>query len=319
MFDAQYWVMIAKLILFCPILAVAVYSFIGPVILLADKISKQNNWILLVFPFLLLMLWIRRDELSEAKREKSAIIGGATMCLVALLQGSIGNNFLPLFLIELSPFLFLSGVFYALLGWKRGTFLLWPTGYLVFFLIIIPEITPALIRALQISSTVGSWFLLHICGLNVKMQGISLIFPNVTLDVNKSCSGINQTVALLAFAFPLAWIKLDKYYRRLLLILLSVPLSVVFNILRITLIGFWNYKAERFHTHGPFDVLLLPLVYPALLIVLVFLSRIISGRNRTGSKSDPDSCSAKSSEKEQMKCSEMAQTMHLHSIENCSG
>ncbi|HON11368.1 MAG TPA: exosortase/archaeosortase family protein [Chitinispirillaceae bacterium] len=310
MFDAQYQVMIAKLILLCPVLAGAAYSFSGPVMLLSDKISKQNNWILLVFPFLILMLWSRRDEFSEAKREKSAIIGGAVMCLAALLQASIGSNLLPRFMIELSPFLFLIGAFFAVLGWEKGALLLWPAGYLVFFLIIIPEITPSLIRVLQISSTAGSWFLLHICGLDVKMEGISLIFPNVTLDVNKSCSGINQTVALLAFAFPLAWIRFDNHYRRLLLVLLAVPLSVIFNIIRITLIGFWNYKVERFHTHGPFDVLLLPLVYPVLLIVLVFLSKAISGRNRTDSKTGSFSRSAKSSETEQVKCSEMAQNVH---------
>lgn len=263
------------------------FSFIRPIFLLCAQIS-QHNWVFFIFPFLFLMIWCRKGEMFKAHRSGLSFYAGAILCAVSAAI-SFFRVPVPLLLLQALPFVFIFGALFVFFGSRTARLYLWPISYLFFFTAVIPEIAPFLIKFLQVISTAGSWFFLDLSGLQVIKQGTSLVLPNLILNVNKSCSGFNQTIALFSIAVPLAWLRLNRVTLRLILIASVLPLSAAMNIVRITLIGFWNYEADRFHVHGPFDILLLPFLYPALLLALMFFSefllRLTNGNKSSAGKS----------------------------------
>ncbi|NLG15955.1 MAG: exosortase/archaeosortase family protein [Fibrobacter sp.] len=249
------------------------FCFSRPIFLLYAQISR-HNWVLFVIPFLFMMIWCRKGDMLKVRRSGLSFSAGAILCAASAAASFFGVP-VPLLLFQALPFVFISGISFVFFGSRTALLYLCPISYLFFFTAVIAEITPFLINLLQVISTAGSWYFLDLSGLQVIKQGTSLVLPNVILNVNKSCSGFNQTIALFSFAVPLAWVRLNRGILRLILIASVLPLSAGMNIVRIILIGFWNYEADRLHVHGPFDILLLPFLYPALLLALVLFSEFL--------------------------------------------
>jgi len=74
-------------------------------------------------------------------------------------------------------------------------------------------------------------------GIAVFRDGNVLDLPRTTLQIAEACSGLRSVVSLAAVGVLLAWATQGSVLRRSLLILLTIPISVLANGLRVAATG----------------------------------------------------------------------------------
>ncbi|MFN3682272.1 MAG: exosortase C-terminal domain/associated protein EpsI, partial [Nitrospira sp.] len=97
--------------------------------------------------------------------------------------------------------------------------------------------------------------LLNLFGIPVYQNGVFIYLPNITLEVAKSCSGVNYLIAVLATSIPLATIVLHSVGKRVGLVVFAVTVSALANSLRVALIGVLAYYGLSGDLHGPYHTL----------------------------------------------------------------
>lgn len=167
-------------------------------------------------------------------------------------------------------FLMIAGGFIGLYGWAAFRAALFPFFLLLLMLPLPTRVVDRIIAFLQEESTTLSYGLFSLLGVPVYREGFILRLPGVSIEVAQECSGINSSVALLLTALLVAWETLRTTSRRVILLLLTIPLSVIKNAVRIvslTLLALYvdpSFLTGKLHHDGGFVffVIALALVYP---------------------------------------------------------
>jgi exosortase len=161
---------------------------------------------------------------------------------------------------------------------------------LLFLLLMIPLPDPLLdriIHALQQGSTEVAYLIFQAVGTPVVRQGFLLSVPGVTIEVAKECSSIRSSMALFITCLLAAHLYLRTGWKMFLFVLLSLPVSVVKNGIRIatlTLLSIYvdpGFLAGRLHREGGFVFFLIAL----LILFPVFLWLERSDKRRESSDS----------------------------------
>jgi len=124
-----------------------------------------------------------------------------------------------------------AGMVWTLGGTVRLRKLLFPLGYLI-LMIPLPFID-RLTLPLALFTGVCAGELVRFLGLNVTIVGNAVSLPNAELVIGAQCSGINSLIALTALMILTAYLLNGPLWGRLFLVLLSIPLAMVGNILRV--------------------------------------------------------------------------------------
>lgn len=120
---------------------------------------------------------------------------------------------------------------YGLAAFRAGAF------PLLFLLLMIPlpdVVLDRAIHALQEGSTEIAYLAFRAVGTPVLRNGFQLSVPGVTIEVAKECSSIRSSIALFITCLLAAHLYLRTTWKMILLALLSLPLSVIKNGIRIT-------------------------------------------------------------------------------------
>ncbi len=116
---------------------------------------------------------------------------------------------------------------------------------------------------LQILSTTGSYFMLDKLGMHPMLIGPTVIeLPKFSLNIAAECSGMKMTLAMLACVVFISLVSKIKWWGKILLAALAVPLSMAMNSLRIALIGVCGNEMGHeagmwMHDYGSYGVLAL--------------------------------------------------------------
>ena len=203
-------------------------------------------------------------------------VGGPFLCLGALLYFVVRGPALA------SPGSdrFSAGVFAVVVIWV-GTFILFygtraanaSKFSLLFLLLMIPIPTHLLGRIildLQYGSADVSHLFLRLAGIPVFRQDLTFSLPGINIRVSEACSGIHSSVALMMVGLLAGHFCLESTWRKIVLSLLTVPISIVKNALRITVIsglgiyvdpGFFYGKLHRYSGY-PFALVALAMLGP---------------------------------------------------------
>lgn len=161
-------------------------------------------------------------------------------------------------------FLFaLAFIFWALFGFRFAIRLAPATSFLAFCLPFWSQLIDRYTLSLQILSTDGSYLMLKLMGMQPYRQGPTVIqLPQFSLNIAAECSGMKMTLAMISCVAFIALVSNIKWWGKLLLAALAIPLSVVMNSLRIALIGLIGNQAGHdagmwFHDYGSYGVLAL--------------------------------------------------------------
>jgi EpsI family protein len=229
------------------------------------------------------LLWTRSDRLRDLEWHRDYILG-VPVILAGVAMLVVGRLGLFTSVQEVSLLVTLSG--FVLLFFGREIFgCVWfPLWYV---LLGIP-VWDYLIGTLQphsqeLSARIAS-NLLQTIGIPVLREGTSIALPNVTLEVMRECSGVNQLLAIITMTLPAAYLWLRSLTRRVALVSLAVVVAYLSNGIRIALVGFLAY-----HGMGAGDLRGMHLFeglavsasgYVVLLAVLSILSRGERNRDR---------------------------------------
>lgn len=189
-----------------------------------------------ILPIVLYLIWEKRAELKRVPSVPSwwgSIPVGIGIAFYAL--GELGGEFTLLFI---SLWLVLVGLSWLYLGWRKLKVIAFP---LCFLLVMFPP--PNLIynnlslRLQLISSQVGV-AMIQIFGMTAYREGNVIDLGFTQLQVVDACSGLRYLFPLLALGILLAYYFRASFWKRVVLVLSTVPVTVFTNSLRIASVGF---------------------------------------------------------------------------------
>jgi exosortase D (VPLPA-CTERM-specific) len=196
-----------------------------------------------IIPFIVLYLvWEKRDRLaalSSIPSWKGLIPLAAGIVLFWL--GELGGEFTMLFL---SIWLVIVALCWTHLGWRKLKIISFP---LVFGLaLFVPPnglYLPLTFKLKLISSQIGV-AMMQMYGMSAYREGNVIDLGFTQLQVVDACSGLRYVIPLFLMGILLAYYSRVALWKRLLLVLSTVPISIVTNSLRIASVGilyqFWG-------------------------------------------------------------------------------
>lgn len=151
--------------------------------------------------------------------------------------------------------LLLAGLIVLLCGYAYLKVLALPLAYLIFMTPVLDIVTEPLEWPFQLLTANMSVSMLQTLGIPVLLENrIFMVLPTVTLEVARECSGAGLLIAVLAIGLPLAFLTLQAWWRRVVLLLSSVIIAIVSNWVRLTVMGVYAQAGGK-DLHGPYHIL----------------------------------------------------------------
>ena len=193
-----------------------------------------------LIPFVsLYLVYERRRQLSNLNLTSDWT--GLGLILIGVLLLLLGNLATEYFTIRFSILVVLGGIILFLLGKDFMKILLFPFAFLIFMIplpsILMDRITfPMQLFASKV--TARSLCLLSIPALR---EGNIIQLDNASLEVVEACSGIRSLISLLALAVMFAYFNQKVTWKRLVLVLSTIPIAIIANTARVTGTGVLAY------------------------------------------------------------------------------
>jgi EpsI family protein len=198
----------------------------------------------------LYLVWKRRDQLSRLEITPAPVPGILILGFSTALYfaGKIGGTII---LQEFSIIVALPAIMLIVMGKRVTRLLAFPLSYLVLML-------PAWDYPIEwvqfpfqlLSAHIAGW-MLPLFGVPAYQNGILIAIPNLTIEVAKECSGVNFLISIIAIGIPVAALYFDSWWKRFLLLLVSILIAILGNGLRAALICLFAYKGYSTNLHGP--------------------------------------------------------------------
>ena len=267
----------ASFIALIAVSSLAFYKTLGALVTYSLN-NASSSHIVLIPVVAFFLLYIERQHIFSTTRTSigsgiGLILGGVILQGLANRHPFPQDGNWPLSLGALAVILVWIGGFllcYGLAAFRAGAF------PLLFLLLMIPfpdVVLDRVIHALQTGSTEIAYLAFQLVGTPVMRRGFVLAVPGVTIEVAQECSSIRSSMALIITCLLAAHLYLRTGWKMWLFVLLSLPVSVVKNGIRIatlTLLSIYvdpGFLAGRLHREGGFVFFLVAL----LILCPVFL------------------------------------------------
>jgi exosortase len=242
--------------------------------------DDQYTHIFLIVPISIALIFLERRSVYSAP-ETNIPLGSALFLLAALIGcvGRIGAE-------RLLPYVGLSLNMAALVTWWIAAFvfcfgsriarrLVFPLCFL-YWLVPIPEtILSGVVAGLQRSSAWTARELFTAAGVSITQKGVLLYIPQLTIEVAKECSSIRSTLMLVVTSMVLAHLFLRSMSRKILVVLVAIPLSIArngFRIFALSMLGMHVDPGFLFGSlHHKGGIVFFVLALAALLLLLWLL------------------------------------------------
>jgi exosortase D (VPLPA-CTERM-specific) len=262
------------------LLAVAYRSALEQLVL-GDWQSEDWSYCQIVPLIALYLAWNKRNEFASAK---TAFVwyGLIPLGLGVILSwaGELAGAYTFLYL---SLWLLLIGLLWTQFGFHKTATLWFP---LIVLLAAFPVPSVLSLKAsvlLKLISSQLGVFMLRVVGVSAFREGNVIDLGFTQLQVADACSGLRYVFPLMLIALLLAYWFKAHIWKRLVLLLSSIPLAVAVNGLRIALTGIlWGWFGESIAEgffHGLAGWLIFMLTIPWLLIEMYVL-RLLPPKQR---------------------------------------
>jgi exosortase len=214
------------------------------------------------------VVWKERDRISEIPIRPSWFgLAIVTSALAILIIGTLGAE---IFLSRISLLFLLAGLVIQFRGWQLFRALLFPWAVL-FLMIPLPTIIfNEIALPLQFQASRLASGLLAAIGVPVLREGNIIELPSLTLDVVQACGGLRSIVSLITLAVVYGYLFERSLWRRVLLVLISIPIAVFANGLRIMGSGILGQYGDPQTAEGFFHL------FSGIFIFLVSLALLIA-------------------------------------------
>jgi len=184
-----------------------------------------------IFPIVLFLLWVLRDEIRAAKPAPS-VWGLAVLGFGLLLESAaylMGMKWFPM--LSLIPVL--AGGILVLHGRNLWKVLCFPVLF-TFFAAPLPDaVTLPLSARVQRESTTGAVVVMKTLGYTLVQTGNRIDTPTVSVEVAEVCSGFKKLTALVAFSLLYGFMFPIGVGKRAVLVASAYPIALFANVVRI--------------------------------------------------------------------------------------
>ncbi len=193
-----------------------------------DEFYSHGFIIPLISGYLIFRKWPR---LRELPRQGAAL--GLVVVFFGILLHFIGT-FLDIHFV--SSFAFIVVVF-GLVWWIFGKHIIAEVAFPLLFLFFMVPLGKLLIdqvaQPMQLFGAKLAGETARALGMQLVIEGTSLITPEYTFEVAVACSGLKSAIAMLALGALLAYLVKAPWWKRVLLFASSLPVAIVANAARI--------------------------------------------------------------------------------------
>lgn len=244
----------------------------------AETYYSHGYLVPFVFAYL---IWIKRKELRESviKPVNLALLIFVPALLIHLLAYFFEINFVSGFTLLAVIF----GLVLYLYGADITKKIIFPVMFLI-FMIPLPQVMIINISfkmkmmAAQVATAV-----INLMGIPAIRDG-SMVYlkPETTLTIGNPCSGLSSLIALTALGALYAHIVKMSNTRKIILFLLSIPVALLANIMRIVLLLLIGFAYDAKIATGKFvHGFLAFLLYVFAIAGLIIVGRILSWERKT--------------------------------------
>ncbi|MFY9168594.1 MAG: exosortase [Desulfomonilia bacterium] len=202
--------------------------------------NEDYNHGFLIIPVSAYLVWRRRRQLMRLPLHSSPL-GIVLLALWAAFY-LLGTGAQILMFECCSLILFLLGTLLFTAGVHFTRAVLFPVVFLIFMLPVPAEVYTVLTSPLQAVTTGLSAHILNLIDIPVLREGNLIHLPNYSMQVAVACSGIRSLISIITLSLLMGYLLFSSNVERALLILLSVPVAMIGNILRITTAGLIVYR-----------------------------------------------------------------------------
>jgi exosortase D (VPLPA-CTERM-specific) len=190
---------------------------------------------LLIPPVAAFLMWQQKDRLERMPFTDNwwgvaiVLLGGGLLVL-----GQLGTIYTA---IQYAYVITLYGLILSFLGWPAFRLIAVPLLILL-FMIPLPEfVLNNLSRQLQLfSSQIGVYFM-RLFDISVFVEGNVIDLGGYKLQVAEACSGLRYLFPLMTLGFLMAYFYKGALWKRIVLFLSSIPITMLMNSLRVGIIG----------------------------------------------------------------------------------
>lgn len=185
----------------------------------------------LIPPLAAYATWSRRHSIAAepVRADGRGLLLTALACLTYLV-GRLGVEF---FLMRLSLVLLFAGFIWTFWGIRRLRVLAFPLVLLA-SMVPLPTVLYYQVTArLQFYSSTLATGLARFIGLTIYQDGNIIYLPNTSLGVAEACSGLRSALSLFITALLLGYVECSKIRNRIVLLVLTIPIAIAFNVVRI--------------------------------------------------------------------------------------
>ncbi len=224
--------------LFCGlfIAALLVYLYADSLIFLLGQWGSDDYshgpFIPIISAFL---IWQRRTQLTAAGISPSWV--GPLLVGAGLLLFILGNYATLFVLLHLSGWMVIVGITLSFIGPAAWRVLAFPLMYLLTAIPLPVFLYNSLSSQLQLWSSALGIGLLQVIGVTAFREGNVIDLGPVQLQVAEACSGIRYLFPLASLALLCAYLYRDRLWKRIVLVVSALPVSIFINGLRIGIVG----------------------------------------------------------------------------------
>jgi exosortase len=278
-------------LLFLCVCLVSLVVFRAPLVVLTHLAFDDDRYTsTLVIPLIsVALVWFERKSIYAGVRYRPGIGLALSLAGLALLGVSALPPHFPadysLSVRILALVLVWIGAFVCCYGMQAARAAVFPLEFLLLMIPLPASVLDHAVAALQRGSAEVTYRLFKLIRVPVSRLGIfDFSLPGVTIEVAEECSGIRSSLSMFLGSIVIGYLLLRSAWSRAWLALLTIPIVIFKNAVRIVTLSWLGVYVDagflhgRLHRYGglPFSLFALALLVP----VLLFLMRA-EGRDET--------------------------------------
>ena len=217
--------------------ALLMYAFLEPISVMVQRwnTSEEYGYGYIIPLITIFLIWQRKDQLL--KSDFHPTYWALPVLVFSGLLYFIGAISATHTLSQYALVLTILALAYGFLGWKKFKIIAIPIA-LLFFMVPLPAfIFNNLSAKLQLISSEIGVFVVRLFGISVYLEGNVIDLGVYKLQVVEACSGLRYLFPLVSLSFIAAYLYNVEMWKRVVVFLSSIPITVLMNSFRIGVIG----------------------------------------------------------------------------------
>ena len=237
--------------------------------------GEDYNYGYLIAPITLYLIWEKRAELAAAAARPSwAGLAPLAFGIFLFWLGELGGEYTTMYF---ASWFVLAGLLWLHLGWAKLKVIWFPILFLNAMFPPPEFVNKTLTFKLKLLSSEIGVAILHAYGMSAYREGNIIDLGFTQLQVVDACSGLRYLYPLIIMGVLLAYFWKAAWWKKVVLVVSAVPLTIITNSFRIAMTGIlyeiWGPAAAEDFFHGFSGWL----IFIFGLVVLLFEMEVLSG------------------------------------------